>query len=230
MKPNIQEMFGTIAPAYDATNTILSLGWHKRWNHSLVSSLSPYRPRTLLDLCAGTGEIAFSFLKQSTTSNAILLDFCPEMLAVADEKGKSFNTRFQTIVGDAQELTLPAESVDAVTIAYGIRNIENPLQAAREIKRVLRPNGVLAILELTRPTNRFLHLMHRFYLTLMVPILGKLSTKNKEAYKYLAKSILSFLSPEELIASLESVGFTLEKKKSLMGGIAHIIVVKKGMS
>lgn len=223
----IQSLFSSIAPYYDRTNALLSFGLHERWNGVLVNALSSFSPSSLLDLCAGTGEIAFNFLKINPLAQATLLDFCPEMLAVAEAKGISFKKRFSLIEGDAQAVSLPDASFDAVSIAYGIRNVQNPEQCFQETYRLLRPNGVFGILELTRPNNRFMRFGHACYLKTFLPLLGKWVAKDQQAYRYLSQSIQSFVSPLDLKKNLSTVGFSSILIKPLMSGIATLILAKK---
>ncbi|MFZ0566319.1 MAG: bifunctional demethylmenaquinone methyltransferase/2-methoxy-6-polyprenyl-1,4-benzoquinol methylase UbiE [Chlamydiales bacterium] len=224
----IQSMFATIAPNYDRANTLFTFGIHKHWNQQLVKAVGP--AKRLLDLCAGTGEIAFRFLRHYSQSEAILLDFCPEMLAVAERKGSSFKHRFKTIQGDAQAIALSDESVDSVTIAYGIRNVKEPHICFQEVHRVLRPKGRFGLLELTRPHSPSLQKMHAFYTNTLLPLLGKAAARNIHAYRYLANSIQDFVSPEEIEQSLKQCGFTTLKRRSLMGGIATLLLVEKTLS
>ena len=141
-------MFGKIASRYDLTNSCLSLLLHKFWNKQLVQQIKA--THTLLDLCAGTGEIAFRWLKrQSTPKAAILLDFCPEMLKAAEEKVSPYLTtghHVRFVQADATDIPLSSESVDAVSIAYGIRNVVDTSLCFQEVFRVLRPQGQFLIL------------------------------------------------------------------------------------
>jgi len=223
----IQAMFGSIATSYDRANAILSLGFHKYWNQALVKAVSKPQVKVLLDLCAGTGEIAFAFLKRNPNAKATLIDFCGEMLEVAEKKGSPLRGRFSTLVGDAQAIPLPNTSVDAVTIAYGIRNVQDPHRCFEEVYRVLSPNGQFGILELTRPSSSFLRLGHRMYLRTLLPLLGKWVAKDHSAYRYLSESIGAFISPELLVASLQKVGFVNIRCQTLMGGVANLILMHK---
>ncbi len=219
---SIQEMFATIAPNYDRANTTFSLGLHKKWNRKLIKSVG--EAKTLLDLCAGTGEIGFGFLEKHPHSKAIMLDFCPEMLAVAKTKGAPFEGRYSLIEADAQVLPLEDNSVDAVTISYGIRNVKDPSKCFQEVRRVLKPGGRFAILELTRPTNSLFRLSHKIYLKFCLPLLGKFAAKNLDAYRYLSQSVEEFASPKELEKKLIDSNLTPIKKISLMGGLSTILI------
>jgi demethylmenaquinone methyltransferase / 2-methoxy-6-polyprenyl-1,4-benzoquinol methylase len=216
----IQAMFASIAQHYDKANTIFTFGLHKKWNEKLINEF--VTAKCLLDLCAGTGEIAFGVLKRNPTAEAILLDFCPEMLAIAQKRGAPFNGRFEIVQADAQALPFADGSVDCVSISYGIRNVKEPAHCFREVYRVLSPGGRFGILELTRPTSKILRIGHRFYTRLIIPLLGKIVTNNKEAYRYLVNSVESFAAPEILEALLREAGFQEIHCSSLFGGIATL--------
>ncbi len=219
----IKECFSSIAPSYDRMNSILSLAMHKKWNSELTASVQG--ADHLLDLCAGTGEIAFQFLNENPKSDAILLDFCPEMLEIADEKGKDLRGRFKTHVGDAQKIPYGDAVFDAVTIAYGIRNVADPLLCFREVYRVLGRGGRLSVLELTRP-HGLLRMGHAIYLSFL-PLIGKLVANRGTPYSYLAKSIQGFAAPELLMEQMSEIGFVYIEKNKLLGGVATLITATK---
>ncbi len=221
----IQAMFASIAPNYDLANARISFGLNRYWNQQLIHSIGS--AKSLLDLCAGTGEIAFGYLKKNPEAEAILLDFCPEMLAVAQTKGAAFRERFEIVQGDAQAIPLSISSIDAVSIAYGIRNVKDPEKCFQEVYRVLKPGGRFGILESTRPTAPLPKLGHRCYTRFILPFLGKLTAKNMEAYKYLASSVEVFSSPSVLMHSLRTVGFQNIQSKPLSFGAATLLTATK---
>lgn len=228
---SIQKMFGSIAKQYDRTNAILSLQMHRYWNRQLIDmTFSEKIKPSYLDLCCGTGEISLIYLKKSPSPcKAYLLDFCPEMLACAQERLKKVNPHHQIsyLEADAQEIPLSTASMDCITMAYGIRNIPQPQKCFNEIYRVLKAGGKMGILELTQPQNPFLKLGHKLYLNSLIPLIGKLITSNRDAYQYLCHSIQSFTQPKELEKMLATAGFKNTHIKPLMGGIATILVAEK---
>lgn len=227
---SIQDMFASIAKEYDRTNAILSFNLHRFWNRKLVklTSQSSGKNPILLDLCAGTGEITQTWLKQfDTPQKAYLLDFCPEMLDIAKKKLNCPLHQLDFIHGNAEQIPLANESIDAITIAYGIRNVHGIENCFREAQRVLKPGGTLGILELTSPSFTLLKPLHKFYLKRILPILGGLVTKNAEAYQYLCQSIQSFIKPEEIKTNLMRFGYQKVKIHSLNCGIATVIIAKK---
>ena len=221
---SIKECFSSIAPSYDRMNAILSMNMHQKWNGELATSVKG--ANNLLDLCAGTGEIAFRFLEENEQSIAVLLDFCPEMLKLADKKGKALEPRFITQIGDAQKLPFDEGAFDAATIAYGIRNVQNPLLCFRETYRVLQKGGRFSILELTRPSG-LMRMGHSLYLGLL-PLIGKIVAKKGTPYSYLAKSIQGFASPKILMEQMSEVGFVHIHEKRLLSGVATLITATKG--
>lgn len=223
----IRAMFGEIAPRYDAANALLSLNLHKNWNRALVKKTTLNDPSCLLDLCAGTGEIANIWLeKQKFSKKAILLDFCAEMLAIAEAKPKGIHD-VKFIQGDAMEIPLKDNSVDAITVAYGIRNVSHPSRCFQEAYRTLSPDGTFGILELTEPSNGIVRAGHKLYLNYVLPFLGGIITKKPDAYKYLSSSIQAFVKPAVLMEELKEAGFKDIQCQALTFGIAHIITARK---
>ncbi len=225
---SIQSLFNTIAEDYDRTNTALSFSLDRSWNRELVKKvLIPDKSHQFLDLCSGTGNVAFEYLKRSKSPcQAYLIDFSSEMLACAKRKIESHpldKHHIKFIQADVQRLPITEESIDCATLAYGIRNVDQPLDCIKEVFRVLKPGGQFAILELTRPNNSLLRIGHQLYLKTLLPVIGKWLTSNEEAYQYLQNSIRTFIPPEQLCQMLTITGFSSVRSQSLMGGIATII-------
>jgi demethylmenaquinone methyltransferase/2-methoxy-6-polyprenyl-1,4-benzoquinol methylase len=229
---SIQEMFGTIAPKYDRANAVLSLRMHKHWNTELLQRvIKEQQPDTLLDLCCGTGDIGLSFLLNSTTPRqAIMLDFCSEMLDCAKQKAAKLNLTHHALTyvqADAQAIPLADSTIPCATIAYGIRNIKDPAQCMQEVHRVLVPGGTFGILELTRPKHPVVRLGHNIYLKSILPMIGRWLTSNKQAYEYLSHSINHFIPPEKLEGLMKGAGFKSIIQKPLAFGIATILIGQK---
>jgi demethylmenaquinone methyltransferase/2-methoxy-6-polyprenyl-1,4-benzoquinol methylase len=228
----IQNMFNSIAKQYDRTNAILSFRMFKRWNRILIDkTITPAKPEVLLDLCCGTGAIAFEYLKKKQDPIKVyMLDFSEGMLEYAKSQARHHEIDHHNIHylhADAQTIPLLSNSVNCATIAYGIRNIKEPNLCIKDVYRVLKPGGTFGILELTQPCNRFMRFGHSIYLKHCLPILGKMVTSNKEAYRYLCNSIHAFI-PETLKQEMEAAGFKNVHQFSLFGGVATILVGTKG--
>lgn len=229
----IQAMFNSIARSYDRTNAILSIRMHHHWNQTLVDNVfCKGSCGEMLDLCCGTGEIAFTALQKSIRpSQVTLLDFSEEMLKCAKAKAASFPGSIRDsmtyLQADAQSIPLPNDSFDHATIAYGIRNVKNPSKCIREVFRILKYGGVFGILELTRPENSFLRFGHHLYLRTLLPLLGWCFSANTDAYQYLCRSINTFIEPKEMTDLLEQAGFRDIRRIRISGGIATILIAKK---
>jgi len=228
----IKEMFNDIAENYEMGNAVLSFQTYRLWNRALIHHIyEKQQPTALLDLCCGTGDIALPYLKKREEAcKAYLLDFSSGMLDYAKAKAKRWkldrhDMRF--LEADAQQIPLPSNSVDCVTVAYGIRNIQDPRKCYHETLRLLRSGGSFGILELTRPQNPLLKSAHHLYLTTALPLMGKLVTSNQEAYRYLCNSIHDFVKPERVAVDLKEIGFTDVQVKPMLGGVATMILAKK---
>lgn len=230
---SIQKMFDSIAKQYDKTNSILSLCLQKYWNKVLIKkAIVPAKPEVLLDLCCGTGAIAFEYLKRIPGPLKVyMLDFSKEMLECAKSQAikrrvnESHNIHY--LEADAQTIPLLNNSVDCVTVAYGIRNVNDTDQCLKEVHRILKPGGTFGILELTQPQNPFLKYSHSLYLQHILPVIGKVVTSNKAAYDYLGNSIHSFIRPEVLKDKMQSAGFNNMQQHSLLGGVATVLIGTK---
>ena len=228
----IQSMFNSIAKRYDFTNSVLSLQMHKSWNRALVAAVGgTSKADSLLDLCCGTGDIALAYLQVAKAPcKVFLIDFSTDMLACAKEKSKQLGAsghRLEFIEADVQELPLPDAIADCATIAYGIRNVKDPIKCFHEVFRTLKPGGRFGILELTQPTNPVMRLGHSLYLRTILPLLGKWLTANQAAYDYLRASIHTFITPAHLEKLLKEAGFINTYRKPLAGGIATILFGQK---
>jgi demethylmenaquinone methyltransferase/2-methoxy-6-polyprenyl-1,4-benzoquinol methylase len=230
---SIKKMFNSIAKEYDKTNAILSFCLHKYWNKALVNkAIVPSNPEVLLDLCCGTGAIAFEYLKRTPDPLKVyMLDFSKEMLEYAKLQAKKYHIdhlhSLHFLEANAQSIPLLNNSVNCVTVAYGIRNIKNPDQCIKEVHRILKPGGSFGVLELTQPKNPLLKYPHSLYLRYILPIVGKITASNKEAYSYLCNSIHSFIRPDVLKGKMHAAGFSDVQQYLLLGGIATVLVCKK---
>ena len=214
----VREMFTQIAPTYDSLNHILSLQFDRLWRARTAKLLRPILTRQdalVLDLCCGTGDLALA-LRKSAKARIIGADFAHTMLVRARAKSIVGNPHSglpappPLVLAEADALHLPfaGESFDLVTTAFGFRNLANYEAGLREIHRVLKPGGTLAILEFTEPSDNLLGNLYRWYFRRVLPRIGGWLSGDRAAYTYLPNSVSRFFQPHELSALLSSVGFT----------------------
>lgn len=207
----VREMFTRIAPRYDLLNHLLSAQMDRLWRARTARELKPIleRPDALaLDLCCGTGDLAFS-LQRKSKARILGADFSHTMLVRAREKAKAANSAAPLPFLEADALRLPFadHSFDLVTSAFGFRNLANYEDGLREIFRVLKPGGTLGILEFAEPAPGFLGDAYRFYTRTVLPKVGGWISGDPDAYSYLPKSVSRFFRPEELASVLTRVGY-----------------------
>lgn len=220
-------MFASIAGRYDLTNDVLSFGVHRLWRRKLVRLGAFNRGSTVLDLCTGTGDLAFCISRAIGESGHVLgLDFVGPMLELAKQKyparSESGSAPISFFQGDAMKLPLADSSVDAATVAFGIRNVDNVHECLLEIRRVLKPCGKLLVLEFGQVQVPLFRTVYDWYSAHVMPLLGMLLTGNRAAYEYLPKTALAFPSGEKFLAGMNRAGYSATRAVALMGGIAYI--------
>ena len=210
-------MFGAIARRYDLANHTLSCGTDFYWRKCAANMVASWRPRKIVDLATGTGDLALAVQKKLPDAEVTGVDFVPEMLELARRKGVR-----ETILADAMKLPFPDASFDCVIIAFGLRNMENWRDALVEMSRVLKRDGRLLVLEFSLPTVSIVRIIYRFYLHRCLPLLGSFLTRKKSAYDYLGDSIEEFPSGHAMIDLIEASGFKHATLQPLSYGIATI--------
>ena len=215
-------MFGSIARRYDLANHILSCGADFYWRNRAAQIVANWNPKEIIDLATGTGDLALAIQRKLPESQIVGADFLPEMLEIASRKGLR-----QTIVANAMKLPCADSSFDCITVAFGLRNMENCGAALREMARILRKGGHLLILEFSLPRFSILRAAYRFYLHRFLPIVGSLLTRHKEAYAYLGESIEEFPRGEAMVRLLEANGFRNAAARPLSSGIVTIYTAEK---
>ncbi len=214
----IRGMFGRIAHRYDLLNRVLSLGQDRGWRRLLARRVAAVRPRLTLDVCTGTGDVALAFDSESRTMGT---DFCLPMLALARRKVLDQDQSLPLFAGDAMRLPVAGGQVDVVTVAFGVRNFEDLEQGLRELIRVLRPGGLLLILEFSRPSGLFGPLM-RGWVRTVPPLVGRWISGDSEAYSYLPQSVAEFPQGQRMVDLLESVGLEQVSAQPVTGGVATV--------
>ena len=203
----VRDMFGRVAPRYDLLNHLLSFNIDKHWRNRTVRRLQPVLDRPdakVLDLCCGTGDLMLA-LRAKAKARVLGSDFCHPMLTAAKQKAGAGSPFFEA---DALQLPIPDKSVDAITVAFGFRNLANYEAGLLELKRVLRPGGVAAILEFSKPPNPIFNAAYGFYSRNILPRIGGLISGASDAYSYLPDSVRKFPDAPGLAAKMTAAGFT----------------------
>jgi demethylmenaquinone methyltransferase / 2-methoxy-6-polyprenyl-1,4-benzoquinol methylase len=220
----VRDMFGRVAPRYDLLNHLLSFNIDRGWRKRLLERVRPVLQRrqpAVLDLCCGTGDVLLD-LQEETPTPVIGADFCHPMLIEARRKIASRKFRSQVLEGDALHLPLRSSSFDLITISFGFRNLTSYGGGLQELQRVLKPGGLLAVLEFSHPPNAIVRVSYQFYSSQLLPVIGRALSGSATAYKYLPDSIAKFPDAPALASMMRSAGFTNVEWKYLTCGIAAL--------
>ena len=215
-------MFGSIARRYDIANHLLSCGMDFYWRRYAAKVVADWRPHSIADLATGTGDLALALQKKLPEAEITGVDFLPEMLELAKRKGVR-----QIVLADATNLPFGHDSFDCVTIAFGLRNLENWEAGLTEMSRVLKTNGHLLVLEFSLPATPLLRSVYRFYLHHCLPLFGSFLTGTRNAYDYLGDSIEEFPNGSVMCRLMARNGFTGPTFKPLTAGIVTIYTATK---
>lgn len=227
-KAQVEEMFDNIAHRYDFLNHLLSLGIDITWRKKAVKFIGTIKPKRILDLATGTGDFAFEALSLNP-EKIVGYDISDGMMKYGREKAKQL--KVQNIVtfekGDSEFMQFPNESFDAITVGFGVRNFENLETGLSEMYRVLRPGGVVAILEASTPPNTIIRGLYGLYFNNIVPMIGRLFSKDVRAYTYLPESVKAFPQGFEFTRILENIGFRNVKWQPLTFGTCAFYSMEK---
>lgn len=229
----IKEMFNSIAPRYDFLNRLLSLRQDIYWRRTMITALNLPNNTAILDVACGTGDVLIEIFHQTNNQKLIIgADFAPEMLKVANTKllKGDFSPKVQLIAGDGLHLPFAAHTFDAVTIAFGIRNIIDRKSALVSFFDCLKPGGKVAVLELATPANKFFLSLYLFYFSRILPIIGAFFSKHLKAYDYLPASVINFPPPAEFAAIMKQAGFEGIIWRRLTMGIATVHIGQKPLT
>ncbi len=218
----VRMMFEEIAPRYDFLNHALSLNVDRRWRRRVVQSLASVLSTPdarVLDICCGTADLSLELAGSAETWG---LDFCHPMLTLGSRKAARSNTGVILIEGDALKTPFASNSFDAVTIAFGLRNLESAEAGLSEMERLLKPGGRAAVLEFSKPIVPVFREVYGWYFNRVLPVVGKLVSGSRTAYRYLPDSVKVFPGQIELAAMMGEVGFSDVKYYNLFGGVAAI--------
>lgn len=222
-KEQVEQMFDSIAGKYDFLNRLLSLRIDVLWRNRVVKLLRPLKPKRILDVATGTGDLAIALCRLNP-EKITGLDLSQNMLDAGKIKiaQKQLSGIIEMVKGDSENLGFANESFDAVTVAFGVRNFENLEAGLREIHRVLKPGGMFIILEFSKVKTFPLKQFYHVYFSYITPWIGKIFSKDNKAYTYLPKSVAVFPEGEELCHILQGLGFKHPVCKPVSFGIASI--------
>ena len=227
-KIQVQNMFDSISIEYDFLNRIMTFGNDIKWRKNIYKIAKHYNPKKILDIATGTADIALE-LSKIDGCDIIGLDISEKMLEIGRTKvlNQSLSEKVTLISGDAENIDYDTESFDLVTIGFGVRNFQNLEKGLKESHRVLKPKSKLIILETSVPTNPLIKFFYLMFSRSFIPLIGKLFSKDKTAYKYLQKSAEKFPSGKNFINVLKKCGFTNIELKPQMFGATTIYVAEK---
>ena len=223
-KAYVAGMFDDIALKYDFLNHFLSFGIDKRWRNQLVKSLNSSHHQHILDLATGTADLAIKIAQSLENSRVTGIDISENMLRIGALKIQKNNLsdRIELIKGDAENLEFEDQTFNAATVAFGVRNYENLNQGLKEMLRVLKPGGKIAILEFSMPESKIFLILYKFYFRIILPFLGRMISKNFYAYTYLPNSVNDFPDPATFQRILQQIGFKDVKCKKLTFGVCSL--------
>ncbi len=227
-KDQVRSMFNKIAWRYDLLNHLLSLNIDKIWRNKLVKMLAEKSPGSILDVATGTGDLAITASKIKP-HEIIGIDIADEMLEIGRKKilEKQLQSVIKLETGDSESLNFPDGRFDAVMVAFGVRNFEHLDRGLSEMNRVIKPQGKVFVLEFSIPTNKIIKAFYFFYFRNILPLIGKMVSKDSAAYTYLPDSVRQFPSGEAFLVRLKKAGFQNCKQRPLTFGIATIYVGDK---
>lgn len=219
----VHDLFATVAPRYDLINDLQSLGLHRRWKRRLVRLAQVKPGDRALDLCCGTGDLAFALAARG--ASVVGLDSSEQMLAVAEQrKAKTGGRRIpvEFLRGDAQQIPLADASFDLVTVGYGLRNLSSWETGLREMRRMARPGARLLILDFGKPDPRLWRGLYFGYLRWLVPVLGRIFCGDAAAYAYIFESLKHYPAQRDLAARMRELGLAGVRYENLLGGVMCI--------
>lgn len=222
-KQQVARMFDNIALRYDFLNCFLSFGIDRYWRKSAIGELRKDRPRLILDIATGTADVAITAMRLQP-EKVFGVDISEEMLEIGRKKirKRGLQDKIELLSGDSEKLFFDDNKFDAVSVAFGVRNFENLNAGLCEIHRVLRPGGMVVVLEFSRPTNPIIRWIYGFYNKYITPRLGKAISKDPSAYAYLDASIRAFPSGDAFLAELNKAGFVKTTARTMTFGVVSV--------
>ena len=227
-KEQVTTMFNAISKNYDGLNRVISLGIDVSWRKKVVKLVGEKNPKNILDIATGTGDLAI-MMNKLNPERIVGLDISEGMLEVGKQKvaKENLNETIEMVVGDSENMPFKDNSFDAITVSFGVRNFANLDKGLKEIRRVLKPEGIFVILETSNPTKFPFKQGYKFYTSFILPIIGKIFSKDKVAYSYLSESANSFPFGKEFDNILKKNGFVNTSFKPVTFGASTIYVASK---
>ncbi|WP_309613397.1 bifunctional demethylmenaquinone methyltransferase/2-methoxy-6-polyprenyl-1,4-benzoquinol methylase UbiE [Flavobacterium sp.] len=227
-KEQVAQMFDNISGNYDDLNRVISLGIDMKWRKKVVALVAEKKPETILDIATGTGDLVI-MMSNTSAKKIIGLDISAGMLEVGKQKieAKKLSEKIEMVLGDSENMPYPDNYFDAITVSFGIRNFETLEKGLGEIYRVLKPNGIFVILETSVPTKFPFKQGYTFYTKFILPIIGKIFSKDNDAYGYLSESAANFPFGETLNNILRKISFIECKAMPQTFGVATIYTATK---
>lgn len=228
-KKQVEQMFDTISGNYDGLNRLISLGSDVKWRKKVIKLVAEKNPNSILDIATGTGDLAIQFALATPAEKIVGLDLSEGMLSVARKKvaDKTISNKIDFVQGDSEALPFEDEFFDAITVSFGIRNFENLEKGLSEIYRVLKKDGIFVILETSVPIKFPFKQGYYFYTKNILPLVGRLFSKDKVAYSYLSESAANFPFGPALNNILLQIGFNKVKNRPQTFGVATIYTATK---
>ncbi len=220
----IKEMFDSIATTYDFVNHVISFGMDRLWRSKAVKMISLQLPQRILDVATGTGDFAISLVHEMPLVEVTGVDLSEKMISIGRKKvsDAKMSDSINLLVGDCLSLPFDSNTFDCVTVAYGVRNFEHLLDGYREIYRVLRPGGMLCVVELSTPTSKAFIPFYHFYTHHIIPLIGRIMSNDLHAYTYLPASIAAVPQGKDMLTLMREVGFIQSACRRLMLGVCSI--------
>jgi len=227
-KKQVEQMFDNISDNYDGLNRVISLGTDIKWRKKVVARVAASNPKSILDIATGTGDLAIQ-MANTGAKKVVGLDLSEGMLKVGRKKisQKGLGSKIEMVQGDSENLPFQENSFDAITVAFGVRNFENLEKGLEEIFRVLKPGGIFVVLETSVPTKFPYKQGYRLYSNLILPMIGKMFSKDKDAYSYLSKSAANFPYGIAFNNILQKIGFIDVEDLPQTFGVSTIYIASK---
>lgn len=225
----VRDMFDSIAPAYDFMNRAMTFGVDKWWRSVAVNMICKSNPATILDIATGTADLAIKLAYKMPAAHVTGVDLSANMIEIGRQKvtQRNLSDRIELMTADCLHLPFDDNTFDCITVAYGVRNFEHLDQGYGEMFRVMKPGGMLVVIELSTPTNQVVKPFYRLYTKHIIPLAGKLVSKDVRAYSYLPESIAAVPQGDNMLALIKQAGFDDARFKTLTFGTCSIYSAKK---